>query len=289
MAGALEPAHAPGRRHAFDDTLHELAPAEPVAGAVEAQHRDADRRQVSVAQLFRLAVRMQRIGEEEQAVAGEALRREHRREAPAHRSAAEDEPRRPVAAPRLLHGLGEGGLQPRHWVGTAAAARPVGKVEAHDVEAAAGELRRERLERPVGLVAAGAVAAHEQRPGLARGAVEEELYAGLLPAVAAASAISRCTFAKSDFGKYFTARSASQSAAREDSCSGKNAASQTPSARSPSQTWMRPSPVICAAAVISLACSVRSVILRSRSMALRALQAVDPDGRRSPQWSVRRR
>ena len=63
MIGAFDPVQAPGRRHGLQDALHEIAAAERVTRAVEAEHRHADAREMGVAQLFGLAGGVKRVGE----------------------------------------------------------------------------------------------------------------------------------------------------------------------------------------------------------------------------------
>src|SRR5438105_4261022 len=91
MIRAFEPVHPPRRRYRRQGPLHQIAPAQRIARAVEAQYRHLDARQVCVAQLLRLARGMQRIREEQETVAGKAIGRQHRGDAPAHRAAADDE------------------------------------------------------------------------------------------------------------------------------------------------------------------------------------------------------
>src|SRR5437764_81970 len=69
VVGGLEPVHREGGREALEDALHQLLLAERVAGAVQAEDRLPDLWQVGVAQLFRLAGRVKRVGEQDQAVA----------------------------------------------------------------------------------------------------------------------------------------------------------------------------------------------------------------------------
>ena len=64
MVRAFQPVHRPAIE-ASDGPLHQVASAERVAGAVQAQHRDTDAREVRIAQLFRLARRVKRISEEQ--------------------------------------------------------------------------------------------------------------------------------------------------------------------------------------------------------------------------------
>ena len=105
VIGAFQPVHRPPVCQTPDHPLHQIAPAKCVAGAVEAKDRHFDSREVRVAKLFGLACRMQGVGEEQQAVAGKSVRREHRSRPSAHRPSAENEgPRRDLAARVRRHG-----------------------------------------------------------------------------------------------------------------------------------------------------------------------------------------
>src|SRR5438874_2375024 len=71
VVGGLEPVHRKGGGEALENALHQLLLAERVAGAVQAEDRLPDLRQVGVAQLFGLSRRVKWIGEEDEPVAGE--------------------------------------------------------------------------------------------------------------------------------------------------------------------------------------------------------------------------
>ena len=158
MVRAFEPVHAPGRLYRHQRSLHQIAPAQRIARAVEAQHRHFDARQVRVAQLLRLARGMQRIGEEEQTVAGKAIGCEHRGDAPAHGAAADDE--RLLAAHAGDDRL-EALAQHRHRIGTARALVAIREVEAHHLNAARAQRRGRGEHGAVVHMTAGAVRADE--------------------------------------------------------------------------------------------------------------------------------
>ncbi len=58
------------------------------------------------AELLGVAGRMQRVGEEEQRIAVEAVGGEERGDPPAHGAPAEDQPPRAVLVPHALHHVG---------------------------------------------------------------------------------------------------------------------------------------------------------------------------------------
>src|SRR5690242_9583679 len=91
MVGALDPVHRPLRFYFAKSLLHQRALAQRIPGAVEAEHRTSDLRQMRIAQLLRLARRMERVGGEQQPGARKALGREHRGRPPPHGSASDDE------------------------------------------------------------------------------------------------------------------------------------------------------------------------------------------------------
>src|SRR5439155_5357736 len=63
VIGAFQPAHGPAPAQTLYDGFHQIAPAQRVAGAVQAQHRHRDFREMRVAQLFGPPRRMKGIGE----------------------------------------------------------------------------------------------------------------------------------------------------------------------------------------------------------------------------------
>jgi hypothetical protein len=104
---------------------------------------------------------MERIGEQEQAVAWEALGSQHRRRASAHRTPADDEPAGIDLLTDLSDDLGDAVFQNRHRIGLLRAFLAVGEVEFDHVEARAAERPRNRDHAAVVLVSAGAVRADE--------------------------------------------------------------------------------------------------------------------------------
>src|SRR6266700_3440984 len=82
---------------------------------------------------------MERVGEEQQAVAGKSVRREHRSRAPAHRAPAEDEGLRRDFAARVRGHGGDAFLQAGHGVRMAGPFLAVREVEANDVEPASAQ------------------------------------------------------------------------------------------------------------------------------------------------------
>lgn len=157
MIGALQPVHHPVAQDPRC-LLHQIAAAQRVARAVEAEHRDFDLRQMRIAQLLRLPRRMQRISEEQQAVAVETVRREHRRRAPAHRAAADDQ-LAPVA--RALRHLRDPRLQHRHRIGAVRFLLAIREIETDHLEPARAERIRQRHHPAIVHVAASAVGANQ--------------------------------------------------------------------------------------------------------------------------------
>src|SRR5262249_56500993 len=66
VIGAFQPAHGPSRE-AADSLFHQVAPAQRIAGTVQAENGHRDLREMRVAQFLRLTRRMQRVGEKQAA------------------------------------------------------------------------------------------------------------------------------------------------------------------------------------------------------------------------------
>ena len=105
-----------------------------------------DGRQVAVAKLPRLPGRMQRVGEEEEAVRGSARRHGLGRDPAAHRSAAVQEALRAEGPPREFAHCAGGGLQHCGGIGGAPAALGVDEVVEQDAPAAGPQRFREAHE-----------------------------------------------------------------------------------------------------------------------------------------------
>src|SRR5687768_16517213 len=71
---SFEPVHRPRGADGADCPLPQRSVTERVASSIDAQHRTADVLQVRVAKLLRLTRRMQRVREQQEAVAGESVR-----------------------------------------------------------------------------------------------------------------------------------------------------------------------------------------------------------------------
>ena len=102
---------------------------------------------------------MQRIGEEEQPVAGEPLGGEHGGDPPAHGAAADQQ----RSAAHALDLFPHAGFQHRHGIGPLRARLAIREVEAHDFDAKIGEKLRKGTHARIVAVAAGAVREHECR------------------------------------------------------------------------------------------------------------------------------
>src|SRR5712692_2971196 len=163
MVGAFQPVHLPRRAHGGENILHQVAPAQRVARAVEAEHGNLDLRQMSIPELLRLAGWMERIGEQKQRIARHAIGGEHGCGSPAHRAPADDE----AAGSELLAGARDDGtealLQAWHRVGPAGAFFPVEEVESDEVEASGTQRCRQANHAAVFPMTAGTVSADENR------------------------------------------------------------------------------------------------------------------------------
>src|SRR4051812_37487041 len=91
MVRAVEPVHGKALSESRQHGLHQIAAAERVAGAVEAERRHGYAREMRVAELLRLPSWMQWIRKKEEARGCEAVRGKHRRRATAHRASANDD------------------------------------------------------------------------------------------------------------------------------------------------------------------------------------------------------
>src|SRR6266404_5268429 len=130
----FDPVHLPIGRHTLQYFLHQARRAEWVARAVEADHGDLDRGQMRVTQLIRFSRGMQRISQQQQSIALESVRSEHRRRSAAHRPAPDDELRWFQLLPRASHDRRQTILESWHWIGTAGLLLLVEEVEADDAE-----------------------------------------------------------------------------------------------------------------------------------------------------------
>ena len=157
VIGAFQPVHRPAAGQTTDHAFHQIAPAKRVAGAVQAQDRHLDFREVRVAKLFGLPRRMKRVGEEQEAFAGKSVRREHRSRPSAHRASAENERLRPDFAAGVRGHGGDAFLQARHRVWMAGPFLAVREVETNDVEPALEQRLGHPEHAAVAHVAAGAV------------------------------------------------------------------------------------------------------------------------------------
>src|SRR6266852_2769784 len=153
--------HLPVGRHPLQHFLHQAWRAEGVAGPVEADHGDLDRRQMRITQLIRFSRRMQWIRQQQQAIALESVRSEHRRRPPTHRPAADDQSlwREFFARPRGHRG--ETLLESRHWIGTSGFLFLVEEVEADDAESPGAQGVRGLEDSAIVHVAPGAVCKDE--------------------------------------------------------------------------------------------------------------------------------
>lgn len=116
---------------------------------------------MSVTQLLGFARRVQRIREQQQTVARDAVCREHRCRAPAHRAPADDEYARTKRRTRVLDHRLHARLEARHRVRAAGAVLAIQEIEAHHADAALAQRRGKALHAAIAHVAARAVRAHE--------------------------------------------------------------------------------------------------------------------------------
>src|SRR6266550_3424545 len=158
---AFDPMHFPIGRHTLQYFLHQARCAERVARAVEADHGDLDRRQMRVTQLIGFPRRMQRIRQQQQSIALESVRSEHRRRSAAHRPAPDDELPWLQLLPRASDDRRQTILESRHWIGTARLLFLVEEVEADDAESPGAQRVRGLKYSAIVHVAAGAVGKDE--------------------------------------------------------------------------------------------------------------------------------
>src|SRR5258706_11443688 len=158
---AFDPVHLPIGRHTLQYFLHQARRAEWVACAVEADHGDLDRGQMRVTQLIRFPRRMQRIRQQQQSIALESVRSEHRRCSAAHGPAPDDE----LACFQLLTRASDDRrqtiLESRHWIGTSGFLFLVQEVEPDDAESPGAQRVRGLKYSAIVHVAASAVGKDE--------------------------------------------------------------------------------------------------------------------------------
>src|ERR1700674_287359 len=81
---AFDPMHLPICLHVLENRFHHVRSAERIASAVEAYDRNLDSGKMRIAELVGFAWRMQRIREQQQAVARKSIRGQHRRRSATH-------------------------------------------------------------------------------------------------------------------------------------------------------------------------------------------------------------
>jgi hypothetical protein len=118
-----------------------------------------------VAKSFRSAGGVQRVGEQQQAIAGKRIGCQHRRGSSTHRPPAENDAVRSDLAAGVRRDSDDAFLQARHRVRTTGSFFPVREVETNDVEAALAQPFGHRQHAVVGHVAAGAMGADIERAG----------------------------------------------------------------------------------------------------------------------------
>jgi len=141
--------------------------AERITLSLHDQHRHADARQMRGAQLLRLAGRMQRVAERHDATDAELLRviarRKMRRDAPAHRLAADEHGGSGEMSPRCPDGGAVTRVELFGAIRNATMLLRVEEVEREDVDAAVGQSLREAGDECALLSRAGAMREDKRR------------------------------------------------------------------------------------------------------------------------------
>jgi len=170
----VQPMHGPGRVQPADDEFHQILSAKTVARAVEAQDRNGDPLQVSVAQFLWLAGRMKRISQQEKPVTAVAFSRQHRSRPSAHRATSDQKDRRPDFAARPLDHGRKARLKTGHRIRAAAPALTIKEVETNRGQADPLQSLGDLDHAVIGHMSTGAVSANKERPGRPRsGGLEE--------------------------------------------------------------------------------------------------------------------